>query len=225
MVSDDPGKVLGQAPLEALLLPRLVKMLGEPKVSVDLVSPYFVPTARGVDAFGEMVRSGVQVRILTNALEATDVSAVHAGYAKRREALLEQGVALYEMRRRDGERGPRERAGPFGSSGSSLHAKTFAVDGRRVFVGSFNFDPRSAQLNTELGFVIESATMAQAMSKAFDADIPQHSYTLALDPKGRVVWQVQDEDGVRLLAREPSVPWWRLLYVEVLSWLPIEPLL
>ena len=115
---------------------------------------------------GTVRHASVAVRVLTNALEATDVAAVHSGYAKRRKALLEAGVDLYELRRSAAPGKKEERAGPFGSSGSSLHAKTFAVDGSRVFVGSFNFDPRSATLNTELGFVIDSPAVVQAIEAA-----------------------------------------------------------
>src|SRR5690606_40679097 len=108
-------------------------------------------TAAGVESFTALARRGVAVRILTNSLDATDVSAVHAGYAKRRRDLLAGGVRLIETRRLSPHQQRHESGGPFGSSGSSLHGKTFAVDGQRIFVGSFNFDPRSANLNTELG--------------------------------------------------------------------------
>jgi putative cardiolipin synthase len=225
MVSDDPAKVLNQAPKEALLLPRLAQLLGRPAVSVDLISPYFVPMQQGVDAFGALVQQGVRVRVLTNALEATDVAAVHAGYAKYREPLLEKGIALFEMRRQGNQNTLKEMAGPFGSSGSSLHAKTFAVDGKRVFVGSFNFDPRSAQLNTELGFVIESGVMAQEVAKAFDLSVPDHAYRLERSENGGLVWLESTPEGVKRLPQEPSPSLWRRLYVKFLSLLPIEPLL
>ena len=140
---------------------------------MHLVSPYFVPTAAGVGSLCELARRGVQVSVLTNAFEATDVAAVHAGYAKRRKALLACGIKLFEQKREAAPaargkrrvlRGPPAK-GPTSIGGSnpgrslstsSLHAKTFAIDGKRCFVGSFNFDPRSARLNTELGFLIDS---------------------------------------------------------------------
>ena len=225
MVSDDPGKVLGQAQPDTLLAARLMDILGKPERSVDLVSPYFIPTQQGVEAFASLARQGVRLRVLTNALEATDVTAVHAGYAKYRRPLLKLGVTLFEMRRGADPGRPREKAGPFGSSGSSLHAKTFAVDGKRVFVGSFNFDPRSALLNTELGFVIDSETMAQAMSAAFDHEIPDLAYRLELDDRDRIVWLERGPGGTKTWTTEPAAPLWKRLYVDFLSLLPIEPLL
>ncbi len=225
MVSDDPGKVLGQAQPDTLLAARLMDILGKPERSVDLVSPYFIPTQQGVEAFASLARQGVRLRVLTNALEATDVTAVHAGYAKYRRPLLKLGVTLFEMRRGADPGRPREKAGPFGSSGSSLHAKTFAVDGKRVFVGSFNFDPRSALLNTELGFVIDSETMAQAMSAAFDHEIPDLAYRLELDDRDRIVWLERGPGGTKTWTTEPAASLWKRLYVDFLSLLPIEPLL
>ncbi|CAK7027900.1 MAG: Cardiolipin synthase C [Kerstersia gyiorum] len=225
LVSDDPAKALGQASPDKLLMARLADVLGTPNHSVDLISPYFVPTSQGVEAFGKLAEQGVHLRVLTNAMEATDVLAVHAGYAKYRVPLLEQGVELYELRRNSDSERPREKAGPFGSSGSSLHAKTFAVDGERVFVGSFNFDPRSAQLNTELGFVIESAALAQAMSQAFDHSVPHYAYQLELDDKHEIAWLEQGPDGVIRHTSEPSTSFWKRTYLRLLSILPIEPLL
>src|SRR5690606_23308575 len=105
------------------------------------------------------------------------------------------------------------------------HAKTFAIDGKRVFVGSFNFDPRSARLNTELGFIIENSEFAQAVTKAFDVYIPRHAYRLGLDEDDNIYWQKQGENGeIQILHSEPSVSLPKRLYVKFLSLLPIESL-
>jgi cardiolipin synthase C len=88
-------------------------------------------TAQGVKAFAPMAQRGV-IRVLVNSLAATDVDAVHSGYAKRRKALLAAGITLYEMRLVPPKEEAERRAGPFGSSGASLHAKTFSVDRARV---------------------------------------------------------------------------------------------
>ena len=94
LVSDDPAKALGQAPREGLLITRLDRLLERPEQHLQLVSGYFVPTKKGVDGFTAMAERGVDLNIITNALEATDVPVVHAGYAKRRKPLLEAGVRL-----------------------------------------------------------------------------------------------------------------------------------
>src|SRR5690606_16191916 len=161
MVSDDPAKALGKAPREGLLISRIDRLLQHPQHSLHLVSGYFVPTSKGVDGFIAMAQRGVELDIITNALEATDVPIVHAGYADHRKPMLRAGIRLWELRHQSGSLSWREASGDggsgsvSGSSGAALHAKTFTADGRRVFIGSFNFDPRSAHLNTELGFVID----------------------------------------------------------------------
>jgi putative cardiolipin synthase len=188
------------------------------------VSPYFVPGAQGVEQFAALARKGVKVTVLTNSLEATDVAAVHAGYARRRKALLAAGIELLEMKRAPSAAARSESR--FGSSsGSSLHAKTFSVDRSVVFVGSFNFDPRSSQLNTELGFVIESPAMASAASDAILGRLAADAYSVRLDPDGELQWveQVGGRDVVH--DREPGAGFLRQLGVSVLSLLPIEWLL
>lgn len=225
LVSDDPAKGLGRAEPEALLPFQLHEIIGVPRSDVELVSPYFVPTQAGVEAFVALAQMGVKVRILTNSLDATDVAAVHSGYAKHRRALLEAGIELYEMRRLNPEMDKRKRTGPFGSSGSSLHAKTFAVDRQRVFVGSFNFDPRSVNLNTELGLIIDNPVLAGQIDDMFNSDIARTAYEVRLTDDGTLYWieQVGGQDVYH--AREPGTTVWQRLGVSVLALLPIDWLL
>jgi len=228
MLSDDPAKGLGRAPEDALLWHRLKEILEAPMRELRLVSPYFVPGSAGVEALAAIARQGVKVAVLTNALEATDVAAVHAGYAKRRKSLLAAGITLFELKR--GSSGSRKRVGWIGRSGSgssasSLHAKTFAVDRSRVFVGSFNFDPRSARLNTEMGFVIDSTALADALARRFADEVPASAYQVGLGDTGELHW-IDRHDGVEVVREEePGTGVWRRFTVAVLSVLPIEWLL
>ncbi len=229
LVSDDPAKALGKAMKRTLMPQRLVEVLGAPQKELLLVSPYFVPAASGTKALTEQAARGVKVSVLTNSLAATDVPAVHAGYAKRRHALLRGGLKLFELKP-DGiaPHSARAHHGKLtGSSGASLHAKTFALDGERVFVGSFNLDPRSAALNTESGFVIDSARLAGQIADAFSKELATQSYTLRLDSDGRIEWQdrATPDGAARIYHREPQTPAWKRAMVWVLSWLPIEWLL
>jgi putative cardiolipin synthase len=279
LVVDDPVKGLGKAGRTQLLSTRLADALGGPaKREFVVVSPYFVPGRRGTKSFKEIAESGVKVKILTNALESTDVAAVHSGYAKRRRDLLKSGVELYEMRR-DAREGPARRggardrkrtldlspprarrgaaageagvgdgrdngngaaggsggsgssgsnggSGSLGSSDSSLHAKTFAVDAERIFIGSFNFDPRSALHNTELGLVIESPAMASALSRMFLEDIPEASYRVQFDANRRLEWVERRPDGTTVVYHdEPRASFGRRLAVTLFGLLPIEGLL
>jgi putative cardiolipin synthase len=222
-ISDDPGKALGRAAPEDLLPQKMKSIFGAPRSAVDLISPYFVPADAGEALFAGWARRGVRLRVLTNALEATDVAAVHAGYARRRKALLAAGVTLYELRRASGV--VPSQTGPMGSSGSSLHAKTFAVDHARVFVGSFNFDPRSAELNTEMGFVIDSPALARLIEEAFATSIPRNAYEVRLAADGSLFWLERRGNTVVRYDQEPGTSWWQRTTVRLFSQLPIEWLL
>lgn len=226
LVSDDPDKVVGKAPAKENVAVKLRELLGEPKGSLDLVSPYFVPGKAGAEAFAGMARKGVRIRMLTNSLEATDVAAVHAGYAKWREPLLASGIRLYELRREWTDEPPRpQRDGVFGSSDASLHAKTFAVDGRRIFVGSFNFDQRSIHLNTEMGLVIDSPALAGQLTSRLDQSMPTRAYEVRVDEKGRLHWIERNRGKELRHDAEPGTAWWKRAAVKTLSWLPIDWLL
>jgi putative cardiolipin synthase len=227
LVVDDPRKGLGRRASRDLLTTGLQDLIGRPRDTFDLVSAYFVPTRDGTNRFVDLASNGVAIRVLTNSLDATDVAAVHAGYAKRRRTLLNAGVRLFELRRAAPRlpRRERHRTGAFGSSSSSLHAKTFAVDAEKMFVGSFNFDPRSARLNTELGVVIDSPTLAHAVRETFNYEVPETAYEVVLDGKGRMVWsEVVDGRFVRH-RHEPDASAWRRAMVVIMSVLPIEWLL
>jgi len=224
LVSDDPAKGLGRASADAMLPGRLYELLGHPQRELELVSPYFVPATAGTDALARMSEQGVRVRILTNSQEATDVAVVHAGYAKRREPLLEAGVELFEMKGGFAPADVRAR-GLAGSSASSLHAKTFSVDRSRVFVGSFNFDPRSALLNTEMGIVVESPVLAGRIADVFDRQVPLLAYEVRLDRRGGLRWIERTGESRIVHDDEPHTSLARRLGVWLLSLLPIEWLL
>ncbi|MFJ5428066.1 phospholipase D family protein [Pectobacterium actinidiae] len=239
MVSDDPAKGSGKAPEDGLLTHALREALERPAREVRLISGYFVPTQAGVDRFVRLARAGKDVAIFTNAFEASDVWMVHAGYAHHRKALLRAGVRLFEMRNAtaDGQQ-PRRRLlaagsgtgngeGPvLRSSGATLHAKTFSIDRREVFVGSFNFDPRSMHLNTELGFLIRSELIAQRISDAFGSGIPRTAYEVVLSDEGELNWIEKGTDGsVHIKTNEPGTKCWQRVGIRTLSFLPIEWLL
>ena len=225
MISDDPGKGLGLAAPETLLFPKLREIIGESAAEVYMESPYLVPTAAEFDEFAAIVDRGVKIKVLTNSLQSTDVPIVHAGYAKRRKPLLEAGVALYELRRLSPDTAPRTGAGPLGSSGSSLHAKAFSVDNSRVFIGSFNFDPRSSTLNTEMGFVIDSPALANRMEVALSRRFLASAYEVRLSDAGKLYWiERRDAEWVRH-DTEPGTSFWRRLEIWLMSMLPIEWLL
>ncbi|MEZ5565868.1 MAG: phospholipase D family protein [Gammaproteobacteria bacterium] len=221
LVSDDPVKGQGAVPREDLLTGQLTRAVGTIQRRIDGVTPYFVPGKAGVEAFARLEARGVQVRMLTNSLEATDVLPVHAGYARWRKAMLRSGVILYELSRLAAPDTPDD-LGIFGSSGASLHAKTFAVDGVRIFIGSFNFDPRSIQLNTEMGLLINSETLANRLHAAFDDGFSGVAWRVEAQ-NGRLAWADPAADTVTTV--EPGSSTFRNLALTVVGCLPVEWLL
>jgi len=227
LVHDDPAKTLDTtARTDILLFPALVSAIGRPEKSLDLVSPYFVPGDEGTEALAAIARRGVKVRVLTNSLESSEANIVHAGYAKRREALLRAGVRLYELKATAAPKPRDEKAGvgsgSGSSSGSALHAKTFAVDANRIFVGSFNFDLRSALLNTEMGLVISSPVLAGRLAEFFESAVPPNAYEVRLRADGSLEWIERTASGEKRHATEPGAGWFQRFAVEVLSTLPID---
>ena len=201
-------------------------LLSRPSRSVDLVSAYFIPGREFTDALEKLARSGLRIRILTNSYAATDVPIVHSAYAKYRSQLLRSGIELYELKSEhavpDDEQGP----GIGGSSRASLHSKTLAVDGERIFIGSFNFDPRSAFLNTEMGVLIDSPGLAGALDSGFAERFPRLSYVPTLTESGGVEWRelTAGRNEIRH-ASEPGTGIVSRLLLWVMGLLPIEWLL
>jgi putative cardiolipin synthase len=225
LVFDAPGKTLATSErAELLLLPGMARALGQAGTSFDLVSPYFVPGDRGAAGFVALAQRGVKIRILTNSLSASDESVVHAGYARHRRALLQAGIQIFELKALP-SRTHRPRVGS--SSSVALHAKSYAVDRRRIFIGSFNFDQRSAHLNTEMGVVIDSPTLAEDLAKALDDKVHLVAYEVRLAPDGESLqWVERKADGtVVLYETDPETRWWLRTRVDLLSVLPIDWLL
>jgi putative cardiolipin synthase len=216
VLSDPADKVEGGDEARWLVRPLANEML-QARRSFRLVSPYFVPGDRGVQALRGLRAKNVDVEVLTNSLAATDVMAVHSGYAPYRKPLLEAGVKLYELR----PRGNRD-ASLFGSSGASLHTKAFAVDGETGFVGSFNVDPRSISLNTEMGVLFHDADTAAELERVFRGKTGGgHSYRVVLRD-GELRWEDASAKPPVEWDVEPETRWWRRAAVRVLEWLPIE---
>ena len=182
-VSDDPSKVTMQERDEsrAAVGAALVPMIGNSAHSLEIISPYFVPGDAGSARLIERVKAGASVQVLTNSLAANDVASVHGGYSRHRQALIAGGVQVFELKPLSSGKAE---ASLTGSSGASLHTKALTSDGKTLFVGSYNLDPRSTWLNTEQGVLVEDATLAAQLSGIF-----------ALQTAGIRAWQVTLEDG------------------------------
>ncbi len=223
LVVDDPAKGLGKAAKGAQLLQRFEATLHR-QVAEELlvVSPFFVPRDLGRDMLTGMVQRGVKIRVLTNGAESADVGPALAAYREYREDLLKAGVEIFELKKHPESQQPAE-----SGRSESLHAKTFGIDRSQIFVGSFNFDPRSANINTEIGLVIDSPPLATGLSRVFQDVVPIVAYQVELDPTGKLVWLDRRSGGHEALrlTQEPGAGFWRRAWLGFLAILPIEGLL
>jgi putative cardiolipin synthase len=159
-------------------------------------SAYFVVREGGVETIKRLNERGVEVRVLTNSMVSNDVLAAHAGYSKRRTELIENGVELYELRPDAGAvRMPDQQSMISGKSKAALHTKAMVFDREAVFIGSYNLDPRSMDINTEAGLYVESPALAEQVAAYMDDGVkPENSYRVMLDDDGGLAW-VTETDG------------------------------
>ena len=175
-VSDVPGKNDGTSGLggggEATNI--LINAVRGAKKSILIQSPYLIMPDGGIELFEQLTRKGIRIRISTNSLASTDNIPAFAGYASQRSDLLDAGIELYEFKPNPAiqdqliENYPRiaDNAPVF-----ALHAKSMVIDNEIIFIGTFNLDPRSANLNTEVGVLIENQELARQLNESIERDI------------------------------------------------------
>lgn len=203
---------------------QIADVIGAPASELLLVSAYFVPGAGGVEQLAAFRNKGIRVVVVTNSLAATDVAAVHAGYARYRKPLLESGVELFEIRAKGEEKHTSHVRGLPGSSRVSLHAKLMVVDRQTTFIGSMNIDPRSIVLNTENGIVFSNAAMAETIAAGAEQAIGALAYRVELvDDELR--WRASEADSEKIFVTEPDTGFWQRVGMRVMSWFDLEALL
>lgn len=228
-LADSPKKSLGKAQGNELISHQIHQHLGDPKQEMDLIAAYFVPTQNGTDFISQFPKQNVNVRILTNSFVANDVALVHAFYQKYRVDLLKNGAKLYEFKpyierkRRTwyevvtGNIIPKK-----GKNKSSLHAKFINIDDK-VFIGSFNLDPRSFNINTEVGLVLKSDPLQEQISDLLDRTLLTVAYELQLNSQGELIWLDYQGDGKVIEHHvDPETTRFQRFMMYSVSYLPLE---
>jgi putative cardiolipin synthase len=205
------SRVIYDEPLIGEEIPpaQLVETLGELAFNAQhellISTPYFIPHEDFYRDVPKMISDGVRVVVLTNSLGSTNHPIVHSGYKKHRKKVIEMGVKLFELRHDASARGKFDTP-PVKSKAFGLHAKYIIIDRRFTFVGSLNLDPRSIYINTELGLIIDSPTLAEAAAQEFMEELkPENSYRVLLDDEGRIFWQ----SGDTIITKEPARSSWQ----------------
>lgn len=207
LVFDSPDKSDKQRAADAASITTpLLKSLKGAESSLTIISPYFVPRKTGIEGFIDLQKRGVQVTIVTNSLAANNQKTVHGGYAGSRKPLLKAGVRIYEVRA-DADV-PGSELVAFSGARSTLHTKAFVVDDKELFIGSFNFDPRSVNINTELGVIVRSPEMAKTIVTRIDAALPGQTFEVVLNEKGQLRWRGLEDGEMVEYDKEPQTSWW-----------------
>ncbi len=222
LIVDPPEKISGAFSGNASPLEQLVELAQSATRELLMVSPYFVPGERGMAVLSDLRARGIRVLLVTNSLASTDVVAVHTAYRRYRRRLLDIGVEIREVKPFATGDGPRVHL--FGHGRGSLHAKAYVFDRKHVVIGSLNLDPRSMNLNTEIGVLVTSEAFAGQVRECVNVlASPDYSYRVRPgDAPGGIVWEEAEGRGGERLGHEPLAGWWRRAVVFLLSWLPIE---
>ena len=225
VLADHPDKIINPRSEKSLhLTPKLEPYFDAIKHELLIVSPYFVPGKEGVEFLSGIAERGVRVRILTNSLASNDIYYVHAGYSKYRKALLRNGIEIFELNKKLSENTDRSTVSGFIEA--SLHAKTFLLDGDRIFIGSLNLDPRSFNENTEIGLVIDNRDITSQVKQQIGGNLEQVAYRLELtehdDSSESLRWHGYDNGQRVTYDVDPHTTFWERFGAGLLRLLPIE---
>ncbi len=212
-----------------LLISQLAPYIQKSTKEFILVSPYFVPGQKGADGLCKLSEQGVEVSVLTNSLVSNDVGAVHTGYMRHRKELLRCGVHLYELNEEIKQKQGKRFTWLPGLSKSSLHAKTMSMDGEVMFVGSFNFDQRSLNINNEIGILFRHPGIVSESSRHFHENIEKVAFRVELikDEKGKETlrWTGTEDGNEVVFYAEPYAGFWKKVSVNLMRILPIDSML
>ena len=221
LIYDSPDKAFkSKAKNVQLITTPIRKSLLAARREIIIVTPYFVPLKSGIDALSKVHESGVDITILTNSRAANNQALVHAGYAPARIPLLKNGIKIYEIRP-TAEIIEYETV-DFSSAKATLHTKAYIVDRNEIFIGSFNFDPRSANINTELGAIIKSPELANLMVAEVDRALKTKAFELFINENNKLNWRIFKDGDEVILSKEPYTSWHHRWISRFLQLLPIK---
>jgi cardiolipin synthase C len=207
VLSDSPDKLINEISDEHMELANdLLEVLLSAEKEVFLITPYYVPRKRGLELLRSLTERGVRVVIVTNSLASNNHVPVHSGYARYRKDVIRAGVELYEVRANAGRE--------LGDSGANpesltLHTKLFLFDRRYLFVGSLNLDPRSVEINAEMGLLIDSLEFAGGTAVAIEEGLTVATYRVIINERGKLEWHATIDGEEVIETKEPLTSWWR----------------
>ena len=221
LVYDSPDKwSAGAADETELIMAQMTASIGEVEEELVVVTPYFVLRDQDIESFRSLRDRGVDVTVLTNSLASNNHTSSHGGYAPARKPLLRMGVDLYELRANFEQ--PSDKPLPKDMPKTTLHTKSFVVDRKSVFIGSFNWNQRSLNLDTELGVIIHSPQLADELLNRVDAVLPVASCKVGLNDANSLRWTCLDDGKEVIVTKEPQSGFWRRFNAGFFRILPIK---
>lgn len=184
------------------MIGQVYELMGQSSRELLITNAYIIPGEPAIDFIRDKTQDGVDVRILTNSLASHDVPAVNSHYQRWRDDLIEAGARLYELRA-DAAIQSLVDVPPAQGAFVGLHTKSFVVDREKAFIGSMNFDPRSANINTEGGAWVHSPGLADELARVMERDMaPANAWQVQLDEDGRLSWTNDQETVYQQPARD-----------------------
>lgn len=206
VLADNPDKLINKIDEAHMQLAKdLSGVVRRAETEIFFISPYYVPGNRGVQLIRDLVAKGVRVVLLTNSLASNNHVPVHSAYARYRRDVIKAGAELYEIRANAARELVGDEEGP---EVLTLHTKAFLIDRRYMFVGSLNLDPRSIEINAEMGLLIDSEPMVRILAQGVDERLATHTYRVLVNDKGRLEWHTRIDKQEVIETKEPLTGWW-----------------
>lgn len=208
LIIDDPQKLLEKVSDEQKIVgTEIVDAFNQAQKEILIFTPYFIPGKRGVEIFRNIAAKGVSIVLVTNSLATNNHASVHSAYASYRKRILKAGVKLYEVRGNAAEIELED--GTKQTVKLTMHTKGIIIDKRYTFVGSLNLDPRSIDINTEMGVMIDSEDLAGLLFERAFHFVPTIAYQLKLDDKNNITWHATIDGQQVVETKEPQTTGWQ----------------
>jgi len=206
VLADNPDKLINKIDEAHMQLAKDLRgVVRRAETEIIFISPYYVPGDRGVQLIRDLVAKGVRVVILTNSLASNNHVPVHSAYARYRRDVVKAGAELYEMRANAARELEGDEKGP---EVLTLHTKAFLIDRRYLFVGSLNLDPRSIEINAEMGLLIDCEPMVRPFTHGAEERLSAVTYRVLVNDKGKLEWHTRIDKQEVIETKEPLTGWW-----------------
>jgi len=206
VLADNPDKLINKIDEAHMQLAKDLRgVVRRAETEIIFISPYYVPGDRGVQLIRDLVAKGVRVVILTNSLASNNHVPVHSAYARYRRDVVKAGAELYEMRANAARELEGDEKGP---EVLTLHTKAFLIDRRYLFVGSLNLDPRSIEINAEMGLLIDCEPMVRTFTRRAEERLSAVTYRVLVNDKGKLEWHTRIDKQEVIETKEPLTGWW-----------------